>query len=290
MIEPASARRLWQALEPIHSSVYFAPEPQEALTAIGLKGFWMGYVASRAAAMGPVSAPVVQATFANFHPSLISRALPDAWERADPATVLAARLDGATRALRRLLGAALADADRDLLGEQLLDALERADPLGRPLFAAHLALARPTNPVGLLWHAATVFREHRGDGHVAALTAEGVTGVDAHVLAVGRGVTDRPTQQGARRWSDEEWDSAAAGLRRRGLLEADGRLTEHGRDLVLRIETITDRRSAAALEPYRDALPAALVAAEALARTVVAAGAVPFPNPMGYARPSWLAA
>lgn len=287
MIEPSSARRLWEALEPIHSSVYFAPEPQDALTATGLQGFWMGYVASRAAPMGPVSAPVVQATFANFHPSLIGRALPDAWALATPEAVLSARLDGAGRALARLLGATPSAADAHLLGTCLLDALDQADPLGRPLFAAHLALPRPTDAVGLVWHAATVFREHRGDGHVAALTAEGVTGVAAHVLAVGRGVTDRPTQQGARRWSDDEWDGAASSLRRRGLLEADGSLTDHGRDLVLRIEMITDRRSAEALEPYEPHLAEALVAAEGLARTVLAAGAVPFPNPMGYAKPSW---
>ena len=290
MIEPASARRLWESLEPIHSSVYFAPEPQDALAAIGLKGFWMGYVASRSAAMGPVSAPVVQATFANFHPSLITRALPDAWARADPATVLAARVDGATRALTRLLGDPPTAEEAMLLGTHLLDALDQADPLGRPLFAAHLALDRPTDPVGLLWHAATVFREHRGDGHVAALTAEGVTGVDAHVLAVGRGVTDRPTQQGARRWSDDEWETAAASLRRRGLIVPDGSLTDHGRDLVLRIETITDRRSAAALEPYAGELRAALAAAQALALRVIKAGAVPFPNPMGYTKPAWFAA
>src|SRR5207342_2445182 len=97
------------------------------------------------------------------------------------------------------------------------------------------------------WHAATVFREHRGDGHVAALTAEGISGVGSHVLAVGRGVTDRVTQQRSRRWSDDEWDRSVQQLRRRGLLEADGSLTDHGRDLVLRIETTTDRRSAEGL-------------------------------------------
>lgn len=289
MIAPGAARRLWEALEPIHSSVYFAPEPQEALTAVGLRGFWMTYFASRSAAMGRVSAPVVEATFANFHPDMIGRAIPDAWALADPGDVLAARLTGATEALGRLLGGAPSSEDAELLGDRLLDSLAQADPLGRPLFSAHVALPRPTDPVGLVWHAATVFREHRGDGHVAALTAEGVSGVAAHVLAVGRGVTDRATQQGARRWSDDEWDTAAEGLRARRLVDPSGKLTDHGRDLVLRIETITDRRSAEALEPYEADLPAALEAAEALARTVLAAGAVPFPNPMGYARPTWAA-
>lgn len=288
MIEPAQARLFWEAMEPIHSSVYFAPEPREALEAAGLKGFWMGYVASRAAAMGAVPASVVQATFANFHPSLISRAIPDAWARATPEAILAARLDGAVRSLHRMLADPPPGPHADLLGTRLLDAFGHADPLGRPLFASHLALERPSDPMGLIWHAATVLREHRGDGHVAALTAEGVSGIDAHVLAVGRGVTDRPTQQGARRWSDAEWDEASEGLRRRGLLEFDGSLSDHGRDLVLRIETITDRRSAEALEPYSFDMAEAVSLAQSIARKLLQAGAIRFPNPMGYVIPAWV--
>ena len=45
MIAPATARRVWETLEPLHASVYFAPEPAEAFAKLGLKGFWMGYVA-----------------------------------------------------------------------------------------------------------------------------------------------------------------------------------------------------------------------------------------------------
>jgi hypothetical protein len=51
---PTLARRLWEAIEPIHAVVYFAPEPAETARRIGLRGFWMGYFAGRAAPMGPV--------------------------------------------------------------------------------------------------------------------------------------------------------------------------------------------------------------------------------------------
>lgn len=288
MIAPATARRVWETLEPLHASVYFAPEPAEAFAKLGLKGFWMGYVASRAAPMGPVGPAVVEATFAGFHPSLIRRALPDAWSLAPPEEIIETRFEAASRALIRLLDGPPSCGEVEVVGDLLLDALERADPVGRPIFAAHLALDRPEDPTGRVWHAATVFREHRGDGHVAALTAEGVNGCASHVLAVGRGVTDRSTQQGARRWSDEEWGAAVEGLHRRGLVNEDGSLTVHGHDLVVHIEAVTDRRSAEALEPLGDGADALLSAAVPMARRALANGAVPFPNPMGYAQPAWV--
>jgi hypothetical protein len=288
VIAPATARRLWESLEPLHASVYFAPEPAEAFAQLGLKGFWMGYVASRAAPMGPVTPAVVEATFAGFHPSLIRRALPDAWDLASPEEIIATRFASASLALQRLLGGPPSSGEVEIVGDLLLDALGRADPVGRPIFAAHLALDRPEDPTARVWHAATVFREHRGDGHVAALTAEGVNGCASHVLAVGRGVTDRTTQQGARRWSDEEWADAVEGLRRRRLVNEDESLTQHGQDLVVHIEAVTDRRSAEALDSLGDGAEAVLSAVEPMARRAIAAGAVPFPNPMGYAHPSWV--
>ena len=100
----AMARHMWRALETLHMTVYFAPEPRDAYRRVGLRGGWMGYFASRSAAMGPVPAEVVMATFYNFHPRMVRRAIPDAWGFAPPERVLAARFEGADAALRRLLG------------------------------------------------------------------------------------------------------------------------------------------------------------------------------------------
>src|SRR5215472_14891410 len=95
------ARRMWQALEPYHAMIYFAPEAREAFANAGLKGYWMGYFASRAAPLGPVPAEVVAATFYNSHPRMVARAIPDAWHFADPARILAARYAAADTALTR---------------------------------------------------------------------------------------------------------------------------------------------------------------------------------------------
>jgi hypothetical protein len=78
------AREMWRALETLHMTVYFAPEPRDAYRRAGLRGGWMGYFASRSAAMGPVPAEVVMATFYNFHPRMVRRAIPDAWGFAPP--------------------------------------------------------------------------------------------------------------------------------------------------------------------------------------------------------------
>ena len=75
-------RSFWQAVEVIHDVVYFAPDTKQRYEAIGLKGYWMGYIASRSAALGTPSPEVVVALFHGFAPRLIGRALPDAWSMA----------------------------------------------------------------------------------------------------------------------------------------------------------------------------------------------------------------
>ncbi|HMG26857.1 MAG TPA: hypothetical protein VKH36_08595, partial [Acidimicrobiia bacterium] len=98
------ARALWRVLEPLHAVVYFGPNAKTAFEEVGLRGFWRGYFASRAAPMGPVPPEVVIATFYNFHPDMVRWAMSDTWRRADPAAVTAARLRLADRTLRRWLG------------------------------------------------------------------------------------------------------------------------------------------------------------------------------------------
>ena len=283
---PLVARQLWHLIEPFHAVVYFAPEPREAYNHAGLKGGWMGYFASRSAAMGPVPAPVVTAAFYNFHPDMVRRSIPDAWSFSTPERVLAARLLGVDAALRRLLG-------DDVAGEHVRRAVKLAgralagcDVAGRPLFAAHVALPTPEDPHLALWHRLTCLREHRGDGHVAVLLAAGVDGSEANVLQVAARGLSPQMQQDYRGWSAPEWGVATNRLTEEGFLDLDGRLTEKGTQLVDDIEWRTD---ALATPPY-DRLGAAgcaelAAALRPLTRAVLADGAMPFPNPMGLPRP-----
>ncbi|HEY4789930.1 MAG TPA: hypothetical protein VIJ05_01160, partial [Actinomycetes bacterium] len=247
----------------------------------------MGYFASRSAAMGPVPAEVVTATFYNFHPRMVRRAIPDAWGFAPPERVLAARLEGADAALRRLLGPWADGPEAAEAAALVRQATEGLDPAGRPLFAAHAALGWPEEPHLALWHAATLYREFRGDGHVACLLADGVDGCEAHVLAAGAGQLPGAFLREYRGWSEEEWAAAAARLRARGLVAGDGRLTEAGRAARAAIE---DRTDDLAMDPWRhlgeQGCARLLDLLGRPTRLIVEGRGVPFPNPVGLPEPA----
>ena len=246
-MDPSVARKTWRTLEPYHGLVYFAPEPVAAYAAVGVVGR-SGYFASRAAPMGAVPTEVVQATFFNFNPSLVATAMEGAWSAASPAQVLAARLEGADHALRAALG------DGSLEGPEVAEAAQLARTAaeactveGRPLYAGHAALAWPEPPHLRLWHAISLLREFRGDGHIACLVVEGLGGCDALVLHGASGEVAPSVLQASRAWPDDDWAAASARLAARGWLDGEGALSEEGRAARQRIE---DRTDALALPPW----------------------------------------
>lgn len=279
------ARRMWLATEPYHALVYFVPEAREELDAAGMKGFWMGYFASRAAAMGPVSAPVVTATFYNFHPELVARAIPDAWRLALPTELLEARLRGVDRALRRMCGEEL------LTSSEVAEAAELAAraaevcssfPQGRPLGAAHAEVTLADEPHLVLWQALTALREWRGDGHIAALVGAGVGAPECHLLLAARGVVPAEVLRTSRRWSEDEWGAAHDRLRTRGWLDGDGAFTDAGRVVGDGVEARTDELAMAPWDALgTDGCERLATLMHGPIECVAASGAVPFPNPMG---------
>ncbi|MFJ1705291.1 hypothetical protein [Kitasatospora sp. NPDC088346] len=232
------ARALWWLFEPVHALTYFSPEGRAAYEAAGLRGSWRGYFAGRSAPLGAVDATPVVAAFFNFAPGMVERALPDIWSRATPEAALAARVSGAEAALRRVL-----ETVKPHLIERSVELLERAidglDCCGRVLAAANAALPRPDGQLARLWHATTVLREHRGDGHVAALVAEGLDGCEALVVRCALDIR-REVMQPYRGWTDEEWDEATGRLIERGWLGADGSLSAEGRARHQALEAATD--------------------------------------------------
>jgi hypothetical protein len=239
-----NARLMWTMFEPIHAVTYFSPEARASFEAAGLRGFWRGYFAGRAAPLGPVDAAPVVASFFNFAPAMVTRAVPDVWQRAKPDDVLRARVAGADAALARLTADQPADAVAEA-ADLLESAAANLEYAGRMLGAANAALPPPDGPRARLWQAATTLREHRGDGHVAALVAAGLGACE--VLAW-RSAYDlsRDVLQPARGWTDEEWEAADARLVERGWLDAEGRPTETGIAAHRDIEAATDRAAAAA--------------------------------------------
>ncbi len=240
-----AAARANRALDPLHSMIYFAPEADEEYERVGLRRGRMAYFASRSAAMGRVGAGVVTATFYNFHPGLVAHNIPRAWDVATVDDILAARLTVADRALRRLLGEAVDSAEVAELAALVRAATDGLPVQGRALFAAHAELPWPDAPHLVLWHAITLLREFRGDGHVAALLDGELSGLEALIThcATGYGFTEAAAKA-TRGWADAEWAAGVAELRRRGILDDDG-LTAGGLALRDSVERATDRLSAA---------------------------------------------
>ena len=274
-----SPRRLWTSFEAVHAVTYFASECRAALAATGLRGFWMGYFAARAAPLGAVGPAVVASTFFNFRPSMVERAIPDAWGFASPAEVLRARSEGAAAALRRILPSV--DDEAAVLAPLLETVVDGAGGAGRTLFAANRALPPTGDPVEALWQGCTSLREHRGDGHVAALVDAGFDGCEALVsMAAAQGV-DGALFFDSRGWSGAEWEAARHRLEARGLVDGD-RLTASGSVEREGIETTTDRLAGALFDRLDDtALLAVGAGLERVASAVTEGGVIPFPNPIG---------
>ncbi|MQS39231.1 hypothetical protein FFZ77_27735 [Streptomyces katsurahamanus] len=267
-------RDLWTLFEPIHAVTYFSPEAVDAFEEAGLRGFWRGYFAGRSAPLGMAGPEPVAAAFCSYAPSMVAQALPSVWEVVTPEQALDVRRSGARAALARLLDGQREGVERAAV--LLAEAAEAADLTGRPLTAANAALPWPDDPLDRLWHAATILREHRGDGHVAAQLVADVDGCEILALRVGIDLP-RSELQPYRGWSDGEWDAAVRRLVGRGLLTGDGKATEAGRRTLAGIEEGTDR---AAFRPWAAAdLPRLTDALEPLARTVAAT--LRFPNPIG---------
>ncbi len=266
----------------MHAVTYFAPEAKAALDALGYHGFWMGYFAARSAPLGTVPPEVVAAAFYNFAPQRVAKALPAAWEIAAPAAALTAREASAAAALARC---GVTEHEASTVADLLAKATADIEFGGRVLFAANSALDWPREPLARLWHAATLLREHRGDGHVAVLTAEGVSGRECNVLHAAAGRVPADMIMRSRDYDEAQWAHHQGQLRQRGVLDAAGDLTDAGRDLKRRIEDSTDAAALPALAGLDDdEVEALFQTLTPITRKIVAAGDVPARTPMGLRR------
>src|SRR5499427_4548333 len=270
-MEP-TARRLYRLVEPIHLVTYFSDEPTDALMALGHRNYWDGYFAGRAAPLGRVPAEVVHAVFYNFADGEVARHIPRVWDKATPEAALAAREQGSVAALRRILGDLADTAGLARAADLATRAATAAPTEGRILYAALRALPLPEEPVARLWHAATLLREHRGDGHNAALVAAGIGGTEAHVLlALSLGL--RAEEFGRiHHLPKAQLAAVVDGLRGRGLVDAAGGFTDAGRETRERIEALTDELASPAYDVLSaDELDELVAGLEPIAAAVQAA-------------------
>ncbi|MEX1177255.1 MAG: hypothetical protein WEB09_02230 [Nitriliruptor sp.] len=248
--ERATARRMWIHLECVHVPQYFSPVVAEAHAALGLELPWGSYTAGRIAPMGSVGPELATAAFYGFAPGLVQAALPASWDAASPEDVHAATIDAVGRTLAPVLGGLEGDVAR---AAELAREVALLQPIvGRPLAAARSAAPWPDEPHLILFEAATRIREARGDGHVATLVAAGIDGCESHLIHAGDSDKLRAVLQPRRGWSDAEWDAAIRSMQERGLLDADGQLTELGAVTRDRIERVTDALTVPAWRSFGD--------------------------------------
>src|SRR6201991_3178980 len=250
-----TARRMFELLEPICLVTFFADEANEELAALGHRTYWDGYFASRAAPLGRVPAEVVHAAFYSFAEGEAARHIPSAWETAAPEESFNAWRRGSAASVRRILGEELAESPGVARAADLITKAAAGAPThGRVVFAGWRTLEVPGDPVTRLWHSATMLREHRGDGHVAALLGAGIGGTEAHILsALDMGIYPPESFGRIQHLPKKRLAEVMDGLRERGLVDTEGRFTDAGRETKQHIEAVTDEL---AVPPYEALSPA----------------------------------
>jgi hypothetical protein len=240
---PAVSAWMLGVLGVLHAPVYGARDQYDRLAAEGIEQRLGAYLAQRAAPLGAVGPELVTATFYGFSPRAIAQHIPDVWSIVAPGRVL----EVTQEVMRGLLGRLLADRQAEVEElARLLAPIAAAQPIvGRPLAAAWASVPATGDPFVDLWLATCVIRESRGDGHIALLVAEDIGPLESHLLREGDRPNGRTSLQTMRGWQPEEIDTAAAVLRARGLLDADGQRTDAARALRAGIERRTDELSAA---------------------------------------------
>lgn len=284
---PNLARQMWHLLEPLHAVLYYAPEAFDEAAQLGYatQTRWPSYFAWRSAPLGAAGPRLVAATCYSFRPQTIAAYVPTVWATADPSQVLAARTRAADRALRARLGEQIGSPEIAEAAALARAAATAANTSGRPLAAANADLPWPEQPHLQLWHAATVLREHRGDGHVTALIAAGLDPCEALVSLAATGAA--PIEVFASRgWTEQEWATARDRLHRRGWLDRDGQSTELGARHRADLEERTDELASGpwqALGAERAARLAQLTAP--LTRTIATSGILPRQSTLGISAP-----
>jgi hypothetical protein len=251
LVDLGEVRRMWHLLEPLHAVLYYAPEAfEEAATlGYGVGERWPSYFPYRAAPLGAAGSGRVASAFYSFSPRMVAEHIDPAWRTASPEAVLAARERAIDRAYRAILGDRVNSPELVEAAGLARRAAESVNTAGRPLAAANAELPWPEPAHLQLWHAATILREHRGDGHLAALMIAGLDPTESLVsfAAMGAASVERFESRG---WTRQEWTAARDRLTARGLVDHpddsdDGTATEAGRNLRRQVEQHTDQLAAA---------------------------------------------
>jgi hypothetical protein len=243
------SRRLRARADVILGVVWYTPEAREGYPGLDCAPS-VASLAARAACLGRVRGAAVAAIFATIEPATVARSIDEAWEVADPERFCEVRLEASVAALRSVIGEDAPGLGRAL--ELLRRGLDGASKEGHPMFMALQALPWPGTPLGDLWRACDMVREHRGDSHVNAWVSMGLHPVEMNVMSeLWRGVPLGSVTMMQMAWTRRDVDVALARLAERDLV-ADHELTDEGRRLREEIEHATDAQERSLVEALGD--------------------------------------
>jgi hypothetical protein len=266
-------RALRDAIEPIATICFWAEPAYDSYARRGLD-FLGGYVWGRSCVLGEPEGTVVASAFGVFEPGLVVSLYDAARAACGLAEVRAAKEAGAVESLRQTIGQ---PAGLEDVVARLRRAADAADPYGRTMHAGLSALPWPDEPLGQLWHACTILREHRGDGHLAACVAAGLDGLQANLLTELLVGWEPFAYAASRGWSPEAMRAGMAALEARGLV-AGGSFTDEGRRLRADVEETTDRLVQPVVDALGGDLPALVQTVDGWSQQIVDRGWFP-PDP-----------
>jgi hypothetical protein len=237
----AVARRNARSVQTTIGWIFWDPGAVDRYRALGLPDAVaspLGYIAARCAPLAPAGPDAVIAAFGSISPIGIRAAfqlLGDAGFDAAWSARDAAVLEGLARHAPAILDP-LAE-----LGPRLWPVVEQLPAVGRVLFAAHLRMPRPDDPVLSGWHAVNCVREWRGDTHWALVVAAGLTHAEASILHNAWLGYEPDWLARSRGTQPEVLDAGWVSLTSRGLADEGRQITVAGLALRQRIEDDTDR-------------------------------------------------
>jgi helix-turn-helix protein len=253
-IDPSRTLPALRAIETAFSASVLHPAVLSALRARGVAVEDVAEVniVTRSAGMRSDNPAVVWSAFFNPNPVAIYRLIPSTFRKVPFDTVLAAQSDALDdpfkTATASMAAGELAEL-AELCRAVTIAASQHCE--GRPLFAGLASLPLPAENHMMVWHAARLLREHRGDGHIAALVVEGLGRIDALVVHAALMPSFGDGLRRSRRWNMDEWNASIVSLRRRGWLtdEETPTFTAEGRARRKWIEDRTDELAAVAFDP-----------------------------------------
>jgi hypothetical protein len=218
--------------------IFWDPGAVARYAALGIAGP-LGYISARAAPLAPAGPEAVEAAFGSISPLGIALAFDAVRTNGTSFEALWAARDEAVLEGLREHAPAIVDPLVEL-GPPLWEVVEQLPTVGRPLYASHLRMPRPADPLLSGWHAVNAVREWRGDTHWAVVVASGLSGIEASIIHNAWLDYERNWLPSSRGSTAEETERGWASLRAKGLADGDA-VTAEGVALRQHIEDETDR-------------------------------------------------